>query len=144
MKRGVTLVEILIVIAIAGILLSLLFGAKGGCMVGCNPDYSEGERVGVVTKLSHKGWQYKTWEGQMNLGGMARGTDGKYEPNVWAFTIPDDRDDLIKIVQEAQRSQKPVIITYKEWMVRPGCQTDSGFMVQDVQYVKEEEPKKTK
>jgi prepilin-type N-terminal cleavage/methylation domain-containing protein len=142
-RRGVTLLEILIVITIIGILASLLFGARGGCIIGCNSDYSEGERVGVVTKLSLKGWNYKTWEGEMNLGGLAANSQGQLEANVWHFTVPEGDEDSLKLIKEAQRTQKPVIIKYKQWMIRPGCQTDSGYIVQGAEYVKTE-PSKAK
>lgn len=138
-NRGVSLVEVLTVVAIMAILGSLLLG-RGGCFVGCNDSYSEGERVGIVTKISYKGWQNKTWEGQMNLGGMVSNSQGHLETNVWAFTVSEEDEASLKILQEAQRTQKPVIVKYKEWMIRPGCQTDSGFIVQGVEYVKTEKP----
>lgn len=138
MKRGVTLVEVLLVISIMAIMIALVFGKSGGCLVGCNDSYSEGERVGIVTKLSHKGWQNKTWEGQMNLGGMVTNSQGHQETNVWAFTVPEEDETTLKLLQEAQRTQKAVIIRYKEWQVRPGCQTDSGYIVQGAEYVKTE------
>src|SRR4029077_3496738 len=134
-NRGVTLLEVMYVIAIAGLCMALCFGARG-CPVGCNDSYSEGERVGVVTKISHKGWQNKTWEGEMNLGGMVSNSQGHLETNVWHFTIPDEDEASLKLLQEAQRTQKPVIVKYNEWMIRPGCQTDSGYMVQSAEYVK--------
>lgn len=139
-SRGTTLVEVLIVIAIISLMLALVLGKGGGCLIGCNSDYSQGERVGVVVKLSHKGWQNKTWEGQMNLGGMTTNSQGHLETNVWAFTVPDEDEDSLKLLQEAQRTQKPVVVQYKEWMMRPGCQTDSGYIVQHVEYVKTEKP----
>lgn len=138
-NRGFTLAEILIVICILGLILSLIVG-KGGCLIGCNDSYSEGERVGIVTKLSLKGFQYKTWEGEMNLGGLASNSEGRLEANIWAFTIPDESKESLMIIQEAQRTQKPVVIRYKEWMIRPRCTTDSGYMVQSVEYVKSEKP----
>jgi pilin/secretion family protein with methylation motif len=142
-NKGITLVEVMLIITIIGILLALCFSARGGCLVGCNSDYSEGERVGVITKLSLKGWNYKTWEGQMNLGGMVQDTEGKLATNVWNFTVPEGDEDSLKLLKEAQRTQKPVIIRYKEWMIRPGCQTDSGYIVQGAEYVKVE-PSKAK
>lgn len=136
-NRGTSLTEVLTLITIAGICLALCFGARG-CPVGCNDSYSEGERVGIVTKISHKGWQNKTWEGQLNLGGLTSNAQGHLETNVWAFTIPDEDEASLKILQEAQRTQKPVVIRYKEWMIRPGCQTDSGYIVQGAEFVKSE------
>lgn len=137
-NRGFTLVELMVVICIIGICLALIFGS-GGCFVGCNADYSEGERVGTVIKLSHKGWQYKTWEGELNLGGLAQNSQGQLEANVWEFTVPETDEATLKFIQEAQRSQKPVIIKYKQWMIRPRTETDSGYIVQGAEYVKSSE-----
>lgn len=138
--RGVTLIEVMTIITIVGLMAALLLGKNGGCMVGCNDSYSEGERVGIVSKFSNKGWQNKTWEGELVLGGLTSGAKGQLEANVWQFTVPDEDEESRKMIQEAQRSQKPVVIRYKEWMVRPGCQTDSGYMVQSVEFVKPEKP----
>ena len=46
--------------------------------------YSEGERAGVLQKLSNKGWLCKTWEGEMLLTPIA-GT----VPEKFAFSVPD-------------------------------------------------------
>ena len=35
---------------------------------GFMPTYSEGERIGYVTKLTAKGIFWKTWEGEMQMG----------------------------------------------------------------------------
>jgi hypothetical protein len=46
--------------------------------------YSEGERVGVLQKLSRKGWVCKTYEGELALyvvSGVA--------PQIWTFTVRD-------------------------------------------------------
>jgi len=48
--------------------------------------YSEGERVGVLQKLSRKGWVCKTYEGELALyvvSGMA--------PQIWTFTVRDPK-----------------------------------------------------
>jgi hypothetical protein len=71
---------------------------------------------------------------------MTANSQGHLETNVWRFTVPDEDEASLKLLQEAQRTQKPVIVKYKEWMIRPGCQTDSGYIVQGVEYVKLEKP----
>jgi len=46
--------------------------------------YSDGERVGVLQKLSRKGWICKTYEGELALyvvSGVA--------PQIWEFTVSD-------------------------------------------------------
>ena len=48
--------------------------------------YSEGERVGVLQKLSRKGWVCKTYEGELALyvvSGVA--------PQIWNFTVRDQK-----------------------------------------------------
>ena len=48
--------------------------------------YSEGERVGVLQKLSRKGWVCKTYEGELALyvvSGVA--------PQIWTFTVRDPK-----------------------------------------------------
>lgn len=118
-------------IAVAAIVLLL---------VGCMPDYSEGERAGLVTKFSHKGMFCKTWEGEMNLGGMREETqtnassDGKsfttstaMVPNVWKFTVTNE--SLVRKVQAALADGKRVTFAYTQWLIGPPCSTDSGSIV---------------
>jgi hypothetical protein len=47
--------------------------------------YSEGDRSGVLRKLSRKGWLCKTWEGELALTPVPGAI-----PEVWAFTVRDD------------------------------------------------------
>jgi hypothetical protein len=48
-------------------------------------NYSNGERVGYVQKISHKGWVCKTWEGELAMVSMP-GT----APQIFYFTVPTD------------------------------------------------------
>lgn len=56
--------------------------------------YSEGERVGMVQKLSKKGWICKTWEGELNMVVLPGAI-----PEKFLFTVRDDRvaDDINKV-----------------------------------------------
>jgi len=47
--------------------------------------YSEGERAGVLQKLSYKGWVCKTWEGELMLTPIPG-----IIPEKFYFTIPDE------------------------------------------------------
>lgn len=88
----------------------LMILSLAGC--ACGRGYSEGERTGTVYKLSRKGLVFKSWEGEMLLGG-ARQTDQGAVANVWAFTIVDPR--LVKVVSEAQDSGAPMTAHYIQW-----------------------------
>lgn len=46
--------------------------------------YSEGERVGILQKLSHKGWVCKTYEGELALYIISGVT-----PQIFSFTVRD-------------------------------------------------------
>jgi len=47
--------------------------------------YSHGERAGYVQKFSHKGWVFKTWEGELAMVSMP-GT----APEKFYFSVRDD------------------------------------------------------
>jgi hypothetical protein len=71
------------VVAIALIVLVLL--AVLWTWFALSWSYSDGERAGVLQKLSRKGWICKTWEGELALyvvGGVA--------PEIWRFSVRDE------------------------------------------------------
>lgn len=66
------------------LVLILLLGFAAYTAFVLTWSYSEGERVGVIQKLSRKGYVCKTSEGELALylvAGMA--------PQIWTFTIRD-------------------------------------------------------
>lgn len=103
-----------------------VFGALGrGCCVGCGEGYSDGERTGIVSKFSRKGLVYKSWEGELNCGGLRQQTaaDGKSVEtvaNVWAFHASDREAARL---QEVMRRGEAVTIRYRQWFHSPITQT---------------------
>ena len=101
------------------------------CLCACVPNYSDGVRSGTITKLSNKGLFFKSWEGQINLGGMRSelSSDGKSSsmvPNIDCFNIPNSRQDLIALAQSSMTTGKTVEISYDQWFISPvsiGCDT---------------------
>ena len=70
---------------IAFAILVLLFVAY---VLICGMHYSSGARTGIVIKASQKGLLFKTYEGELNLGGISEG-DGTIMPTrIWNFSIP--------------------------------------------------------
>ena len=89
-------------------------------LCACAPDYSEGSRVGVVTKLSYKGLFVKSWEGEMVMGGMRqhRDEDGNVSTVANVFTFNVD-PSVVDKVRAAQESGRPVELVYRQWAMQP-------------------------
>jgi hypothetical protein len=92
-----------------------------GC--ACGRGYSEGERTGTVYKLSNKGLIWKTWEGEMLLGG-ARQTESGAVANIWAFTVL--KPEIVTVVSAAQQSGQPMTARYIQWF-SSGPTMDSDY-----------------
>jgi hypothetical protein len=106
---------ILGVVILTPILLFSLYTA-----VVLNWAYSEGDRSGVMYKLSRKGWICKTWEGELNL------TPGAAAPTIWNFTIRDDA--VAKQINEAMG--KEVALHYTEHLGVPtNCFGETRYFV---------------
>jgi major membrane immunogen (membrane-anchored lipoprotein) len=103
--------------------------------VGCI-DYSDGNRTGTLTKFSKKGFVCKTWEGQLNLGGMKTNSEGGMVANVWDFTIdPENFQDQqwIEVLNNALRQGKQVTITYNQEGIVGPCRADTQYFVKKVE-----------
>lgn len=100
--------------------------------VGCWQSYSQGERVGVPYKLSHKGMFCKTWEGTMNLGGANTDGQGSMVPNVWNFTVREqDVAKFTPIFSKAIDSGETLKVSYDQELF-PICDSDDGYFVTDI------------
>jgi len=79
---GFTLIELLVYIIFAAIAIGILAATVVGT--------SDGKRVGVLTKFSHRGLFIKSYEGELNMGGIRNkiNSDGNRSvvANVWQFS----------------------------------------------------------
>ncbi len=91
--------KLLIAVAII-VVLAVLLGSY--LAVGC---YSEGERAGNVIKFSHKGFVFKTWEGELMQRPIA--TTGN---EAWHFSVANQQvaDDI----NNAMAQNKHVVLHY--------------------------------
>jgi hypothetical protein len=110
-----------IILAVALAIAAGIGGCMKGCVSGCDDSYSDGERAGVITKFSHKGVLIKSWEGQMNLGGMTSKTDDKgnsyMTANTWEFTVRDAA--LVAKVEHAMSAGGRAKLAYRQWLISP-------------------------
>lgn len=62
--------------------------------------YSEGNRAGRLIKFSKQGFMFKTYEGEMNLGGVTNSANNSMMMNyMWDFSVVDQTvaDSLLKL-----------------------------------------------
>ena len=112
-------------------LLCIFIVGLSGC-AGCGRGYSDGDRVGIITKFSHKGFVFKSWEGQLNLGGTVSAGDKGVVPSTWEFSVRDEK--LVPLIQSAMSSGKRVKCHYLQWVVSPTTM-DSGYEIVGVEIV---------
>lgn len=119
--------------AVAALTLGL-----GACHVATQYTYSDGMRVGVVNKVSRKGFLLKTPEGQLALEGIAS-TGTSIGANVWDFSIArkgrngETRDDLTALIERYATAGQKVQLHYREVIYAWPWQGDTDYLVDSVQ-----------
>ena len=66
-------------------LLGLAILAIAGFFLWANYTYSEGTRAGDLIKISRKGYVFKTYEGQLKLGGIDLQNTEEGLSDTWSF-----------------------------------------------------------
>jgi len=89
----------------------------------CSPNYSNGERSGVITKVSVKGIIFKSIEAEMLMV-----VPGGVLPEKFSFTVSDKA--VVK-VRDAVKSGKQVQVVYNQWLIAPPT-IDTPYVVVDV------------
>lgn len=110
----------------------LLLVAGGSTYVWvCNWTYSSGSRAGYLIKVSKKGVVFKTFEGELNLGGVQGDPMTGSFGNIWEFSIRD-RD----FYQKLQGYEgKHIKLQYREvYKVMP-WQGKTNYLVHDIQVI---------
>lgn len=98
------------------ILALIVLALVGSVFYYFNGTYSDGFRAGTVVKLSRKGYVFKTYEGQLNLG-MVINQDQNSQAsvnNVWEFSVPNKDTAVINTLENALTSGERVRLHYKE------------------------------
>jgi len=97
----------------------------------CGMTYSEGTRSGVLTKVSKKGYAFKTFEGELNVGGLNQG-DGTIMPaSIFKFSVEGEA-----IYNQLEKEQgKKVVLHYKERIKAFFWQGETNYFIQKVTFV---------
>lgn len=82
---------------IAILVFLVLFSVIGFFLVATYFNYSDGYRVGKLVKITHKGFVFKTYEGELNVGGVSQTLTGGIS-SIWNFSVnPYDKQVVAEI-----------------------------------------------
>ena len=79
----------------------LLFLIAAICLTSCKEHFSDGERVGTVTKFSKAGVFWDSWDGLLNITQTGMNSSG--EP--FTFSMDNDRHDQQKLIDTLIKAQ---------------------------------------
>ncbi|MBA2563175.1 MAG: hypothetical protein H0V14_09745 [Chitinophagaceae bacterium] len=90
--------------------------------------YSEGNRAGRLIKFSNRGYIFKTYEGELNLGGINTTTGGIMVNYMWQFSVVSK-----SVADSISRLEgKDVTLHYKEKISTLPWRGDTKYIVDKV------------
>jgi len=94
----------------------------------CGLTYSEGTRSGILTKISKKGYVFKTYEGELNIGGIFQNNGTIVPTTIFNFSVRDK-----KIYYDLQQAEgKRVVVYYKQVIKNFFWQGDTDYFVYQI------------
>ena len=99
-------------------------------------NYSSGVRAGVPVKFSKKGVIFKTYEGELNVGGLSNTGDGAI-PTTWSFSVRRSAEEVQEQIERAMSDQKRVKLFYDEKYVQLPWRGDTKYFVREVQILED-------
>jgi hypothetical protein len=110
------------------IILSIIVLAIAITFLVFNYTYSEGSRAGVVIKFSKKGYILKTYEGELNMGGMGNLPNTAQMNLMWYFSVTNKAvaDTLMNL------EGRKVSLHYTEKIKNMPWQGDTKYFVDAV------------
>jgi len=95
--------------------------------------YSEGNRAGRLIKFSKQGFMFKTYEGEMNLGGVTNAANNSMMMNyMWDFSVTDQAVADTLLLLEG----KDINVHYKEKMAKLPWRGETKYIVDKVVQVR--------
>src|SRR4051812_743681 len=87
--------------------------------------YSEGTRSGILTKVSKRGYVFKTYEGEILIGGINQGEGTIIQNTTFIFSVPDKKTyDKLESLQGHK-----VVVHYRQVIKPFFWQGDSDYFV---------------
>jgi hypothetical protein len=94
-------------------------------ITACSNNYSNGERVGLVTQFSKTGLIWDSWEGQLNMTQTGMNSSAEFDFSL-DNDMPELQDKFIPILDSAAHYGWKVSLSYTEvtgynWLNNRGC-----------------------
>jgi hypothetical protein len=95
--------------------------------------YSEGFRAGTLIKFSRKGYVFKTYEGEINQGGITQTIPGGSMVNqIWAFSVKNE-----EAARQLEKLEGKVVrLHYKQYQKMFPWEGDTNYLVDRVEIVR--------
>lgn len=126
MRKAFTFPELLVAIAMIGIGAVMAAMPIVSLCGGFGKGYSEGERTGIVTKLSRKGIIWKSYEGAMNLGAFTVDAGGVTSAKQWEFSVTDPA--VVEAINKAAEGGQRTTLVYTQYLVKP-AQISTPYLI---------------
>jgi hypothetical protein len=98
--------------------------------------YSDGTRTGLLRKFSHKGFVFKTWEGELQMSTVLMPSDGSATGgSIWEFSVKDD--SVIDQLNKAEASGKKVTLHYTEYLKKLFWRGETKYFVSSATIVQD-------
>ena len=113
------------------ILALILIAGLGITYLIFNFTYSEGNRAGVLIKFSKKGFIFKTYEGELNIGGLGNVPGTAQVDNHWDFSVTKNNiaDSLMSM------EGKKVSLHYREVIKNVWWEGETKYFVDGVKVI---------
>jgi len=97
--------------------------------------FSEGMRIGYLSKFAKKGYVFKTYEGDIFIGGATAGNSTLVN-NLWSFSVKSSDTEVIEQMQKYQGTI--VRAHYYQVLKNMPWQGDTEYFVIKVEFVRHE------
>ncbi|MFN8431045.1 MAG: hypothetical protein U0V04_13795 [Spirosomataceae bacterium] len=102
--------------------------------------FSSGERAGTISKLSERGYIFKTNEGVLNEGGYS-GETGTLTPRYWDFSAKED--SVVEKLKMALSTGERITLHYQEKFLKFPWNGDTKYFITDVTFLPKPQPVQT-
>lgn len=101
----------------------------------CGMTYSEGSRSGVLIKISKRGYLFKTYEGELYIGGFSEGSGtALVAPQIFHFSVYRSNEEIYKKLEQMQGDR--MVLYYKQVFKNFFWQGETDYFIYDIKEIK--------